>query len=80
MGQYDLVIVFEVIPSDIEEVASLICGRLPRDSRHGDQTNGITNLLFRNTKVLRGFSNADTIAVHQIRHECEQEDQLVLRA
>ncbi len=75
----DLVVVLEVVPRDVEQVAVLVRGRGSGDAGHRDEAHGLADLLGRHPEVRGRLADADASVVGEVRHERQQERQLVLR-
>jgi len=75
--QNDAVVVFELIPVDVEEVSVQVLARLPGDPRHGDEPHGRSHLLGRDAEPVRNVVDGDIVVVDQVRHEREQEGELL---
>ena len=65
VGEDDLVVVLEVIPGDVEEVARLVLVGLPGDPGHRDQPYRVPDLLCRYPEVFRDRTDADPLAVDE---------------
>ncbi|MET3801011.1 hypothetical protein ABID70_000966 [Clavibacter michiganensis] len=75
----DLVVVLEVVPGDVEQVAVLVRGGGSGHAGHGDEAHRLPDLLGRHPEVRRRLAHADATVVGEVRHEGQQERQLVLR-
>jgi len=68
VGEHDLVVVFEVVPGEIEQVAVLVLPRLAGDAGNSDELDGIPHLLWFHSEMVRGVLHADAFVFHEERH------------
>ena len=72
VGEHDLVVIFEGIPVDVEQVVVLVGRRVTGKAAHRNEVDGIPNLVGRNLEVRRGFVDRDSVVVDEVRHERKQ--------